>query len=165
MDPERDYYDYHEHTPRLHTLPAAPTSAPPQHGDSIDMEATLTALYKMARAQSTAPPLNEEAIAQYEKSVARAARWGGWVWGVLAVVGVVFSGGVAYSVFMGANATDSEVDDAVHLEMTEHNGGLHPRSIDPSTHRLVGDHPGIRTAIEAVGTCATNEGVFAALPK
>jgi hypothetical protein len=67
----------------------------------------------------------------------------------LTIIGVIFSGGVAWSVFMGANATDDEVKAAVHDGMAGHNGGTHPGEIDPKTHRPVGDHPELRHAVES----------------
>lgn len=85
----------------------------------------------------------------YERKIARAQKWGGWIWGLLAVVGAIFSAGVAYSVFMGANATDDEVERFVHDELADHNGGTHPETIDPETHEPIGDHPDMRKAIEA----------------
>ena len=81
----------------------------------IDVEQTIRMMaINIAKIQqpSVGPELNESEISQYEKTIKRTSRWGGWVWGALSVVGFVFTAGVAYSVFLGANATDSEVEAA-----------------------------------------------------
>lgn len=95
------------------------------------------------------PAFNESEISQYEKTIKRTSRWGGWVWGALSVVGFVFTAGVAYSVFLGANATDSEVEAADKASIIEHNGGVDPDAIDVKTHKPVGEHPDMQKAIQS----------------
>lgn len=89
---------------------------------------------------------------RYEKRLDRAVKWGGWVWGAMAFVGLIFSAGVAYAVFLGANATDAEVHEYLRQTVSDHNGGNHPDAIDPATQLPIGDHPDLRRAIEANST-------------
>ena len=88
-------------------------------------------------------------VEAYERKIERAQKWGGWIWGLVGLIGVIFSGGVAYAVFMGANATDDEVERFIHTEITDHNGGSHPETVDPDTHEPIGNHPDIREAVQA----------------
>lgn len=94
-------------------------------------------------------PLDEASISSYEKKIDRARKWGGWIWGVISIVAFVFTLGVAYAVFMGANATDSEVEAADKAMIIDHNGGIDPNEIDAKTHKPVGHHPDMREDIKA----------------
>lgn len=122
----------------------------------LDVEATLSQLWEMAhRADRRRPEdsaFDQKKVDAYEKKVARAQRWGGWVWGLVGIVSAFFTAGVTYAVFMGANATDAEVEKALHDQMKAHNGGTHPATIDPKTHSRVGDHPDIREQLENANT-------------
>lgn len=124
----------------------------------MDLEATLTTLLRLAQKHDQAEKKTRAQISsslledaeRYEKAITRAQKWGGWIWGVISILAAIFAAGVSYAVFMGENATDDEVEKAVHEEMTDHNGGVHPETIDPSTHAPVGDHPDIREAVHGV---------------
>lgn len=87
---------------------------------------------------------SEAEVSSFEKRIGFFQKWG-WV---LAAVSTVFSAGVAYAVFMGANATDDEVDTEVHQAIVKHNGFVDPSSIDAQTHRPIGEHPDLREAIK-----------------
>jgi len=93
--------------------------------------------------------LDDAAIIQYEKKIAGVTRWGGWVWGLVSVVALVFTAGIAYAVFMGANATDSEMVAADKASIIKHNGGVDPETIDAGTHKPVGEHPDMQGAIQS----------------
>jgi len=102
-----------------------------------------------AGVQGQAPVFDEAAISQYEKKVSRASKWGGWIWGVVSITGIIFTAGVTYSVFMGENATDSEVEKADKAAIVKHNGGVDPDAIDSDTHKPVGEHPDMKRAIHS----------------
>ncbi len=101
------------------------------------------------RADVQAPLFNEAAVLQYEKKISRVNTWGGGVWGAVAIVALIFTSGIAYAVFMGANATDAEVAAADKAAIIEHNGGVDPEAIDAKTHRPVGEHPDMQGAIQS----------------
>lgn len=103
----------------------------------------------MATVAMQVPVFDDAAISQYEKKIDRASKWGGWVWGAISIVALVFTTGMGYSVFMGANATDSEVEAADRASIVRHNGGVDPDAIDSETHRPVGEHPDMKEAIES----------------
>lgn len=119
----------------------------------IDVEQTIRMMainigqMKQAAAPGALP--DESAISQYEKKINRASKWGGWVWGALSILGFIFTAGVTWSVFMGANATDSEVEAADKAAIIEHNGGVDPEAIDVSTHKPIGEHPDMQKAIQS----------------
>lgn len=122
----------------------------------LDVEATLSQLWEMTQRLEARPTedsgFDREKVDAYEERITRAQKWGGWVWGLVTIAVAIFTGGMGYAVFMGANATDAEVEKAVHDEITLHNGGTHPATIDPETHAPVGDHPDIRGDISGVQT-------------
>jgi hypothetical protein len=92
---------------------------------------------------------DDAAITQYEKKISRATKWGGWVWGAVSIVALIFTLGMGYAVFMGANATDAEVAAADKAAIIQHNGGVDPEAIDAKTHRPVGEHPDMQGAIQS----------------
>lgn len=137
-----------------------PTVHEPGGGEHLDVDETLRQLHAGLVAITKQITLTPEQVEQlrdssanltsadaFEKKVARAQRWGGWIWAIVSIAGVLFSTGVAWSVFMGANATDDEVAAAISKEAIRHNGGTHPATIDEKTARPVGDHPDMRAAI------------------
>ena len=113
----------------------------------------LDAIHRATAApgQITAPqtPIDETALSQYEKKIERTAKWGGWIWGLVSIIALVFTAGVTYAVFMGENATDSEVEEKDRAAIIEHNGGIDPATVDSETHKPVGHHPDMREAIES----------------
>lgn len=169
---------YHEDRPKhgKAKIPTGPRPAVPEHVDEpdtspipdvprnsetqdLDRDAILEYLWKReqetkkaedrdGKTRDTFLGIELAKVDEYEQRIARAQRWGGWIWGLVGVIGVVFSAGVAYSVFMGANATDAEVEDEIQKATVEHNGGIDPEATDPATHEPVGHHPDLREAIE-----------------
>ena len=55
-------------------------------------------------------------------------------------IGTVFSLGMTYALMVGANATDAEVDQAVHEMVVQHNGGVDPAKEGPNG-LPIGHHP------------------------
>jgi hypothetical protein len=100
-------------------------------------------------ADARAPLFDDAAVTQYEKRIERAGKWGGWVWGVVSIVAFIFTAGVAYAVFMGANATDAEMEAADKAAIIRHNGGVDPEAIDEKSHKPVGEHPDMQGAIQS----------------
>lgn len=87
--------------------------------------------------------LSEAQISSFERRVSFLQKWG-WV---LGAIGVIFSAGIAYAVFMGANATDDEVQEEVQRAVFKHNDYVDADAVDPTTHRRIGHHPDLREAI------------------
>ena len=123
-------------------------------GDHLDVEGTLRDLYteihavkRQTRQFQVQSPL-DDSLAEYEKKIGRIQKWG-WIWGVFAFLGTVFSAGVGYAVFLGENATDTEVEQAIEKATKKHNGGIDPQATDPDTHEPIGQHPDLRKAIES----------------
>jgi len=86
----------------------------------------------------------------------RVHRWGSVIGWVAGIVVSLFSLGVAYQLFMGANAMDTEVEARVHeLDVSlrdvikRHNGGVDPHGHNPENGKPYGDHPEMRDAIES----------------
>lgn len=96
-----------------------------------------------------APSGGDDPADVLEKKLSRAQGVGTILTWVASAVGLLFSAGVAWAVFLGANATDAEVDDAVHDAFIEHNAGIDPESINPTTGRPHGHHPDLRQAVES----------------
>lgn len=122
----------------------------------IDVEQTLRLMAKsldeMKRSsfdRANNQALDDAAITQYEKKIGRISKWGGWIWGVVSMVAIIFTGGMAYAVFMGVNATDSEVEASGRAMIIEHNGGIDPMLVDGVTHKPVGHHPDMQKAIQS----------------
>lgn len=85
----------------------------------------------------------------YEADLLRAKKWGGWVWGLVALMGTIFTAGIAWQVLWGENATDAELKVATTQAIVAHNDGIDPATLDPVTHRPVGAHPELRKAVAA----------------
>lgn len=85
----------------------------------------------------------------YEQQIKRVRRWGGSIASIVAIGGTLISLGVAWAVFVGENATDSEVTTELNKSLVEHNGGVAPSQLDPDTLAPVGHHPDMRKAIQA----------------
>lgn len=134
-----------------------PLPEPPTSGDTgeLDQEKVLSYLWdrahREAREKKATIAAELDQVDRFEKRIGRAQKWGGWVWGALAVLGAVFSAGVAWQVFLGATATDDEVEEAVDEAMIEHNGGLDPNAIKSDGERI-GHHPDLHYQIDAVET-------------
>jgi len=145
-----------EHTP----IPEAPRT-----GDTnrLDQEAVLQYLWEREKRAEKHRPEEDDDLERFQKKVARIQKWG-WVWGVFGFIGAVFSLGVAYAVFIGENATDTEVRDAIDEATKAHNGGIDPDAIDPSTHEPLGSHPDMREAVET-NTKALKEVAEEVLPR
>jgi hypothetical protein len=86
----------------------------------------------------------EGSTARLEKQLSFLQRWG-WVFGL---AGVLFSAGMGYMMFLGANATDAEVQSVTRKAIIEHNGYVDPRERDPATGIPRGHHPDMRQAIK-----------------
>lgn len=84
-----------------------------------------------------------------EKKVSRAQSVGTVISWVAAAVALLFSAGVAWAVFLGANATDAEVEAATDQAIIDHNGGIDPAGINPTTGRPYGNHSDMRDAIDS----------------
>lgn len=132
--------------------PSSVAPSPPEVGDPphLDIEATLREIHKALRARERSPTGKLSAVADgTEDDVLPPGpskfvqRWG-WLFGVL---GVVFSAGIGYTLFLGSNATDKEVNDAVKGSLIQHNGGVDPNKSD-AKGRPYGHHPDLRSTIE-----------------
>lgn len=140
--------------PYIHSESTSPPKmiAPNERGAShVNLEKSVVEIQKALEAikkSANRSAFDEAEISQYEKRVQRTAKWGGWIWGLVSVVAIIFSAGVAYAVFMGENATDSEVKTMGEKIIIEHNGGVDPKTVDSKTHLPVGNHPDIREAIK-----------------
>ena len=109
--------------------------------------------HEFARASQSSQLQDTAKVGEFEQQIERAQKWGGWIWGIgagfIATVGIIFSAGVAWQVFWGENATDSEVEKFVHETIIEHNGGVDPWATDDSTQEPVGHHPEIYRLLHA----------------
>lgn len=86
---------------------------------------------------------DEASLSSFEKRLTFLQKWG-WVIGL---IGVIFSAGIGYAMFLGVNATDDEVEQKIDGAFLKHNDYIDPSAIDPTTHRPVGHHPDLREAI------------------
>jgi hypothetical protein len=84
----------------------------------------------------------------YENGVSGWKRWSGPIGWVAGLLVTVFSAGVAWSVFAGATATDSEVHEKVESALRHHNGGVLEFEIDPADGVPYGAHPELRDALQ-----------------
>lgn len=148
--PSQPYSIHHIRTDRTPIPMATPRAAYVDKADGhIDVDETIKIIsmsveqLRAAMGKSTA--LDEASISSYEKKIKRARKWGGWIWGTVSVAAMIFTAGVTYAVFMGENATDSEVEEAI----IEHNGGIDPESVDSVTRIPFGVHPYMRKSIES----------------
>jgi len=121
----------------------------------LDVEQTLVEMHRslqmLQRHAKHQPPQSgiygsQEVVSEIEGRIRKTQNLrylGAWVIGLISVI---FSAGVAYQMFMGANATDDEVDSAVHDATIEHNG------IDPDDRdehgRRYGAHPQMKRDIK-----------------
>lgn len=85
---------------------------------------------------------------QYEKVVSGWRKWLRQVGPLGGLIGTIFSAGVAWAVFAGANATDAEVDVAVDGALKAHNGGMEETAIDPADGEPYGPHPELHEAVQ-----------------
>ena len=116
------------------------------------MSKTLSSLGQIPKSTPEESPSEVSAIKAKLKrglTVGSVAAWVG------TAVGVLFSAGVAWTMFMGANATDREVQDATQASIIEHNDGVDPKSPDPVSGKPRGNHPDMRKSIKTNG-CATS---------
>lgn len=131
---------------------------PPEAGDPphLDIEATLREMYMtmqalqadVARGGSSSESLrDDEFITSVAKSVSRKNIVGKTLMWIAGGVGTIFSMGMAYAVFMGANATDDEVEKSVKDAIIEHNSGNDPHALN-AKGELIGSHPKMRQSIE-----------------
>lgn len=136
--------------------PSQPKRQETEKSEPPDMKAIHDALTQLTSeihlAKTEMESLKQGALLSgsdaFEAKVKRAQKWGGWIWGIGSALGLLISGVVAWQVWLGANATDVEVDNAIKRERIRHNGGVDPTAIDPTTFTPVGDHPGMRAAIK-----------------
>lgn len=134
---------------------------PPEVGNPphLDIEETLREMYLTMQTlqlevekkgdSSSGSLQDEDFIASVAKSVSRKNVVGKTLMWIAGVVGTIFSAGMAYSVFIGANATDDEVANAVNGAIIEHNSGRDPHAINGNGD-LVGSHPEMRNAINTL---------------
>lgn len=94
---------------------------------------------------------NEEFVTSIAKAVSRKNIISKTLMWIVGIVGAVFSAGMAYAVFIGENATDTEVNQKVHTSMTDHNDGLDPIALDHDGNPF-GHHPKMKKAIERLQT-------------
>jgi hypothetical protein len=135
---------------------------PPEVGDPphLDIEATLREMHmtmqtlqievEKGRDGSGSGSLqDDDFISSVADSVAKknvVAKTLMWIAGI---VGTVFSAGMAYAVFIGENATESDVSKALHHAVIEHNSGYDPEDLDQNGVRY-GSHPRMRASIESL---------------
>lgn len=113
-------------------------------GEHVDRDAVLTYVWEEMQRISHRSK-EAEATGTFERKLVRGQTFGTAAAWVLSLFAAVFSAGIAWSVFMGANATDAEVVGAI----VEHNGGLDPRALDDETRQPYGHHPDLRRALKA----------------
>jgi hypothetical protein len=89
----------------------------------------------------------ESLIDEVERRLRRTRSWGSTVMWVTSVLAAVFSGGMAWAVFVGENTTDAEMHHEIRQAFTRHNGGVDPEKLDDVTNAPVGHHPDMRKAI------------------
>lgn len=131
------------------------SSEPPRpNDDGQDLRQTIHGMERaidgLTQRFDDQPPTNGE-VSSLMKKLERRQKWSGPLVWLVSGLAFVFSGGVTWAVFLGANATDDEVVTAVSRAQIEHNGGIDPDSVDPTTHKPVGHHPDMRDAIEENG--------------
>ena len=127
-------------------------------GSDLDLEATLREMqltmnairaeHQNGAAISSAESLeDDEFITSIAKEVSRKNLWGKIFMYLAGIVGTLFSLGMAYQLFIGANATDAEVKKEVKKAVVEHNGGRDP---DALTHEgfPIGHHPEMKESIQ-----------------
>lgn len=143
-------------------MPEPPMVRGEEGREHLDIEATLRDLYqqlyrveKQTKERFKLTPddvkkLRESGVDfpfldDYQQKLERAQK----IWIPISLIAgiltTVFSVGVAWTVFMGANATDEEVLKFLDDVMIEHNGGVDPKTKNGTG--VVGHHPDIRDAI------------------
>lgn len=132
---------------------------PPEVGNPphLDIEATLREMYLTMQTlqievekktpSGSASLDDEEFITSVARSVSRKNIVGKTLMWAAGIIGTIFSAGMAYTVFLGANATDDEVVNAVHHAIVEHNSGRDPEALN-GNGELIGNHPKMRGSIE-----------------
>ncbi len=84
---------------------------------------------------------NGEFVASVAKAVSRKITLGKVLMWFVGLIGTVFSLGMAYALFIGENATDTEVENSVII----HNDGVDPDGVDENGERY-GSHPKMKRA-------------------
>jgi len=132
---------------------------PPMAGNPphLDIEATLREMHlsmqmlqmevEKKSPSGSASLEDEEFITSVAKSVSRKNVVGKTLMWAAGIVGTIFSAGMAYTVFLGANATDDEVAEAVHHAIVEHNSGRDPSALN-GDGEPIGNHPRMRKTID-----------------
>lgn len=141
----------------IEDLTPPPPPPPGPGGQGIDQSAVLHYVWEklhwaekieQERARRGDDVVEEETTA-FERGVRRWHAMGTYVVAAFTVAGALVSGGIAYQMWIGANATDAEVTKAIGEEIRRHNGGRLWSDIDPTTGQPFGDHPDMRAAIRA----------------
>ena len=91
----------------------------------------------------------EDLLESVVKKVAKKWTVGKVLMWIAGSVGTIFSLGMTYALMVGANATDAEVEQAVHEMVIEHNGGIDPKKEGPDG-LPVGHHPDIKEDLKEV---------------
>lgn len=118
----------------------------------INVEAALSYLIDKERSRSKdrdemetireSSKANLKGVEAYELKIERAQKWGGWIWGLLAIVALIFSSGVGYAVFVGKLSTDDEVEKKMDDRLRPHEQ-LPVHEIGPKVEK-------IETTIESI---------------
>jgi len=130
---------------------------PPEVGDPphLDIEATLREMHlTMQMLQGSSEKGSADSIVEDKefvdliaKKVSRKNVLGKALMWAAGIIGTIFSAGMAYQVFIGANATDDEVVEVVHEAFVQHNGGKDPDSTN-GDGIPIGHHPTMKTSIQ-----------------
>lgn len=132
---------------------------PPEVGNPphLDIEATLREMHLTMQTlqievekktpSGSASLDDEEFITSVARSVSRKNIVGKTLMWAAGIVGTIFSAGMAYTVFLGANATDDEVAQSVRDAIVEHNSGHDPHATNGNGDPI-GSHPKMKETIE-----------------
>lgn len=115
-----------------------------------EMHLTMQSIQEQNGTNSISPDESVEGaefITSVAKEVSRKNMWGKILMYFAGIIGTAFSVGMAYQLFIGANATDDEVEEVVHNAVVEHNGGKDPE-VTSVEGAPIGHHPEMKESIQ-----------------
>lgn len=144
---ERTMHEYSVQKPARGTDRVTTDNAAVRENTRDDLEDRMAMMEEILTTLSNRLPSPEQTL-EVNRVLGR-LKWTPALAWIVSAISIIFSVGVAWAVFMGENATDSEVDSAVQKSVIDHNGGVDPKATDFMTHEPVGHHPDLRRDLEA----------------